>query len=191
MARQRVFTKEELLEATARLLLETGYEGFQIKALSSMLPGARSTIYDYFANKEELVAACMRQYMDRTLQACKSVSMSDPVESMKAMMNIFIEQANFHKLIQSVPHHTRLTSEQAIRDLTFVEEGHDELKTMLLELFEKAQKEGRLRKDIPSPLMASVFFHAIDTPNWMNIPAPQWAEILFSIWWNGSSSQNC
>ena len=64
MGRRHVFTRSELLDHAKRMLLEHGYEGFQLKSLSTRLPGARSTIYQYFANKEEIVAACMRRIME-------------------------------------------------------------------------------------------------------------------------------
>lgn len=50
MGRRHVFTQSELLDHAKRMLLEHGYEGFQLKSLAERLAGARSTIYQYYAN---------------------------------------------------------------------------------------------------------------------------------------------
>ncbi|WP_256701538.1 hypothetical protein [Paenibacillus sp. P3E] len=44
MGRKQAFTKSELLDQTKQLLLQHGYEGFQLKLLSQNLVGARSYI---------------------------------------------------------------------------------------------------------------------------------------------------
>ena len=54
--RKKLFTHEQLLEKTEELLLTYGYEKFHLKLLSMHLDGARSTIYSYYKNKEEIVS---------------------------------------------------------------------------------------------------------------------------------------
>ncbi|MFD7523463.1 TetR/AcrR family transcriptional regulator [Paenibacillus chitinolyticus] len=188
MARQRAFTKSELLDATERLLMERGYDGFHLKALSEMLSGARSTIYEYYANKEEIVAACMRRTMEQTIEACEGIEQLEPVAAIKKVLLIFLELSNFHTLMLAAPKIDETASDKARRDLEFLNEGHADLKKKLTALFQKAQEAGALRADIPLPVITAVFFHAIDTPNWLNVPTEEWADMLFGLWWNGGGN---
>lgn len=128
MARQRAFTKSELLDATERLLMERGYDGFHLKALSEMLSGARSTIYEYYANKEEIVAACMRRTMEQTIEACEGIEQLEPVAAIKKVLLIFLELSNFHTLMLAAPKIDETASDKARRDLEFLNEGHADLK---------------------------------------------------------------
>ncbi|MEX2415752.1 MAG: TetR/AcrR family transcriptional regulator [Paenibacillaceae bacterium] len=188
MARQRAFTKDELLDATERLLVERGYDGFHLKGLSEMLSGARSTIYEYYSNKDEIVAACMRRSMANILAACEGLENLESVTAIKKLLAIFLERANFHRLMQAAPKVDQAVSDKVKLDLIYIDKGHEELKTQLMSLFERARTEGNLKNNIPLPVIVAVFFHAIDTPNWLQLPPEQWAEQLFALWWNGGGN---
>lgn len=188
MARQRAFTKEELLVATERLLVERGYDGFHMKALSETLSGARSTIYEYYSNKDEIVAACMRRTMENILAACEGLENLQSVIAIKKLLVIFLERADFHKLMQAAPKVDQASSEKVKLDLIYIDQGHEKLKKKLMSLFERAKTEGLLNDNIPLPIIVAVFFHAIDTPNWLQLPPEQWAEQLFALWWNGGGN---
>ncbi len=190
MARARAYTREELLDAAERLLIEHGYEGLRMKHLSDTLRGARSTIYEYFANKEELVAACMRRLMENLLRAFGGLEELETLTAIKRMLVIFLERSAMHKLLSQTPKLDQAASESAKQDLLFLEQGHDMLKQEIHALFERAQVEGIMRRDIPLPAITAVFFHAIDTPNWLQLPTEQWAELLFSLWWRGADNHN-
>jgi len=190
MARQRAFTKEELLDATKELLLERGYEGFHLKGLSETLSGARSTIYEYYANKEEIVAACMLRVLNQMMASYEGVEQLPSMDAIKRTLHIFLENAGFHQLMLKAPKVDVSASAHAARDIELLERGHNELKGKLMIVFQRAQNEGLVRKDIPLPIIVSVFFHAIETPNWMGLPVEQWTEQLFSLWWTGVSAPN-
>ena len=55
MARQKKMDEAAMLRETEKLLLERGYEGFSFKALSANLDIARSTIYEYYSHKDDLI----------------------------------------------------------------------------------------------------------------------------------------
>ncbi|WP_274365183.1 TetR/AcrR family transcriptional regulator [Paenibacillus thermotolerans] len=188
MARQRAFTKEELLDATEALIIERGYEGFHLKALSEALNGARSTIYEYYSNKDEIVAACMRRTMERTLSSCEGLEGLDTVTAIKKLLYVFLSQEHLHKLIEAAKKIDETSSERARRDRQFIEDGHNKIKSILIQLLERAQTEGALKKDVPLPVIAAVFFHSIEIPNWLQLPPAQWAEQLFTIWWHGAGA---
>src|SRR5690625_958542 len=52
-----------LMKKTEKLLLEQGYGGFNFSLLSNHLNIGRSTLYEYYASKDELVADYMTELM--------------------------------------------------------------------------------------------------------------------------------
>ncbi|GFN32960.1 TetR/AcrR family transcriptional regulator [Paenibacillus xylaniclasticus] len=189
MGRKQAFTRSELLEQTKKLLLETGYEGFQLKLLSKHLVGARSTIYRYYSNKEEIVAACMRNVMEEVLDRAMAVDETDCMSALQSLLTVYLGEASLHQLLGSAHKINKLNSAAAAHDLEYVEQAHITLKKQLERLFARAQEEGCLKTDIPLPAVISVFFNLIDTPNMMNIPVPQWSELLFRMWLGGVGRQ--
>lgn len=186
MGRKQAFTKSELLDQTKRVLLEYGYEGFQLKLLSKSLVGARSTIYQYYANKEEIVAACMKRSMENVLQKASVIDETDCMNALQHLLDVYLEEASFHQLLGYAHKINKANSVAAANDLEFVEQAHVTLKNQLERLFVSAQEEGHLNTSIPLPAIIGVFFNLIDTPNMMNIPTPQWSKLLYQMWLGGA-----
>lgn len=188
MGRKQSFTAAELLETTKRLVLEHGYDGFHLKLLSEHLPGARSTIYQYYANKEEIVAACMKHVIVNVLEQASAVDETDAMSALQQLLLIYVGESQLHQLLGDAYKINTANSSAAASDLEFVEEAHVTLKLQLTRLFERAQQDQRLRNDIPLPVLVGVFFNLINTPNMLNIPTSQWSELLFQMWIGGARS---
>lgn len=187
MGRKQSFSDTELLDATRRLILEHGYDGFHLKLLSQHLSGARSTIYQYYANKEEIVAACMKRVITDVLQKTLTVDETDPMTALERLLHIYVEDSNLHQILGDV-HKIKPVNAKVVDDLAIVEESHARLKVQLSRLFERAQQEKKLRADIPLPVLVGTFFNLINTPNMMNVPVEQWSKLLFQVWIGGSCS---
>lgn len=185
MGRKQAFTKSELLDHTKRALLEYGYDGFHLKLLSKNLVGARSTIYRYYANKEEIVAACMKQVMEEVLLKASAIDETDCMDALQHLLEVYLEEASFHQLLGYAPKINKANSVAAANDLEFIEQAHITLKNQLERLFVRAQQDGHLDTSVPLPAIIGVFFNLIDTPNMMNIPTAQWSKLLFSMWLGG------
>ncbi|KWX71965.1 TetR/AcrR family transcriptional regulator [Paenibacillus jilunlii] len=186
MGRKQAFTKSELLDQTKKVLIEHGYEGFHLKLLSGNLVGARSTIYQYYANKEEIVAACMKRAMENVLQKASAIDETDCMEALQQLLTVYLEEADFHQLLGDAHKINKANSSAAANDIEFVDQAHTTLKKQLERLFVLAQQEGHLNTSIPLPVVIGVFFNLIDTPNMMNIPTPQWSRLLFQMWLGGA-----
>lgn len=186
MGRKQVFTRSELLDQTKQVLLEYGYDGFQLKLLSKRLVGARSTIYQYYANKEEIVAACMRRVMEEILEQTSAVDETDCMDALQQLLTIYLNEAGFHQLIGYAHKINKENSAAAEKDLEFVEQAHLTLKEQLERLFIRAYQEGHINPDIPLPAAMGVFFNLINTPNLMDMPVPEWSRVLYQIWLKGA-----
>jgi AcrR family transcriptional regulator len=186
MGRKQVFTRSELLDQTKKVLLEYGYDGFHLKLLSQSLAGARSTIYQYFANKEEIVAACMRRVMEDILERSSAIDETDCMDALEQLLTVYLSEAGLHQLLGYTHKVNRANSSAAAKDLEYVEEAHITLRQQLERLFARAQAEGHLNANIPLPAIIGVYFNLINTPNTMNLPISQWSKILFQLWLEGA-----
>mgnify|MGYP001371960944 CR=1 FL=1 len=142
VGRRHVFTKSELLDHTKQLLLEYGYDGFHLKTLSKRLAGARSTIYQYFANKEEIVAACMKREMEEILQRASGIDETDCMNALRQLLEIYLEDHGFHQLLGYSARIDTSRSEVAAADLAFVDQAHTTLQQQLERLFARAWRKG-------------------------------------------------
>lgn len=188
MGRKQTFTTTELLDMTKKLVLEHGYDGFNLKLLSQHLSGARSTIYQYYSNKEEIVAACMKRVIANVLEQALSIDESDPMKALEQLLLIYVEEAALHQLLGDASKINTSNSPAAAKDLEFIEDAHTTLKAQLSRLFGRAQQDKILRQDIPLPVLIGVFFNLINTPNMLNIPTSDWGRLLFQTWIGGAKS---
>ncbi|MGG3452755.1 HTH-type transcriptional repressor AcnR [compost metagenome] len=186
MARKQSYSHSELLDLTKRLVLERGYDGFNLKLLSEHLPGARSTIYQYYANKDEIIAACMKRSIGAILEKASALDETDSMRALQELLNIYLEEFQLHQLLADAYKIKTTASEAARKDIEYVESAHEFLKVQLTRLFQKAQQEKHLREDIPLPVHVGMFFNLINTPNMMNVPVPEWSRMLFQIWMGGA-----
>jgi len=178
MGRKQSYTEPELLDLTKKLVLEHGYDGFHLKLLSQHLPGARSTIYQYYANKEEIVAACMKRVITSVIEKASEIDETDTMHA--------LQELKLHQLLGDAHKINTTNSAAASRDLEVVEQAHATLKVQLTRLFQRAQQEKNLREDIPLPVLIGGFFNLINTPNMMNILTPEWSKLLFQMWMGGA-----
>jgi AcrR family transcriptional regulator len=188
MGRKQSFTETELLDTTKKLVIEHGYDGFHLKLLSQHLPGARSTIYQYYSNKEEIVAACMKRVMETVLENALAIDETDPMDALEQLLLVYVEESTLHQLLGNASKINTTNSSAAARDLEYIEEAHTTLKIQLSRLFERAHQDKSLRQDIPIPVLIGVFFNLIDTPNMLSIPTPDWGKLLFQMWIGGAKS---
>lgn len=185
MGRKPIYTKTELLDTTEKLLLERGYDGFHMKLLSEHLSGARSTIYQYYANKEEVIAACLKRAMERIMKRTETIDESDVMVAIHELLRAYIGEAKLHSLLVETTKVNIAVSDMAKEDIDFVVTSHNILKGQLMRIMQKIQQEGYLREDIPLMAMASLFFTLIETPNMLNLPSNEWADLLFKMWFEG------
>ncbi|WP_227395838.1 TetR/AcrR family transcriptional regulator [Jeotgalibacillus aurantiacus] len=191
MARQRKMDMEELMEATENLLLEKGYEGFHFKALSENLNVARSTIYEYYKNKDELITDYMNILMEQVMRRIRSLA--DQPSSflmLKELLILFMEYSQVYEMIKMRPSLDQNASPHVKEQLSKLDAQSRELFQILLVEIEKAKNEGSIRKDLPTSLIAGVFFNTVLIQNTDQIPPREWADLLFSLIEDGIKPKN-
>jgi AcrR family transcriptional regulator len=88
-------TVDTLLEATAQVLVSSGYERASTDAIAARAGVSIGTLYQYFPNKASLVAALIRQHVDEVLRLVETALAEhegSPLEStLRALIRAGIE----------------------------------------------------------------------------------------------------
>ncbi|MCZ8538418.1 TetR/AcrR family transcriptional regulator [Paenisporosarcina quisquiliarum] len=186
MARQRKMDEAEMLRETEKLLLERGYEGFSFKALSANLDIARSTIYEYYSHKDDLITDYMYILVKKVMDEMEIIaSRTTGLETMKEWLKTFMTYDQVHHMIAMRGQLDQSESEIARNRLKQMDGLHGKMFFMLSNQVNKAKELGEVRKDLPNELVASFFFHSIlaRPANDENIQG--WADMLNDIIENG------
>lgn len=177
---------QDLMAETEKLLLEKGYDGFHFKLLADRLNVARSTIYEYYASKEELVTAYMINVMNRVTAESESLAtLSSPLQHLKKLMQIFIKYSQIHQITQIIPLINRNSSPAVKSSIDRLSGDHEKLYRTIMDLIEKAKQIGEIRSDVPSSILARVYFTAIEIPNDQEWNHRDWSELIFRVLYEG------
>ncbi|TCP59559.1 TetR family transcriptional regulator [Tumebacillus sp. BK434] len=187
MAKKKV-ERGELLAATERLLVEKGYDGFNFSLLSERLGVGRSTLYDHFSNKDDLIAAYMTDAMDRIITACERLrAEADALQQIKGMITIFHAHSQIHQIVQLIPalKNAGAASEKVARALLGVQEDHQKLAGLLSEACEKAKQQNAIRQGVPTAMIAALLFQSVLLPNPQGLSTELWSEQVFDLLYHG------
>ena len=116
-------TVDSILEATARVLKKDGFDGLTTNAVAEAAGVSIGSLYQYFPNKEALVAAMVETHLDArnatTVGELQRVAMLPLAQAVRAMIELTIE--NYRKdpelkrvLIEQVPRVGRMAKVAAL-----------------------------------------------------------------------------
>lgn len=97
--------KEQILEQALDLMARHGFDGFSMRKLGSRLGVSAKTIYNYYANKDELYLVILTRGFERLFERFENVFSSnrDPMSRLKAMGSEYLafglEHANIYNLM--------------------------------------------------------------------------------------------
>ncbi|WP_243388251.1 TetR/AcrR family transcriptional regulator [Bacillus kexueae] len=179
MTRKKKFSEEEIMQATEELLLERGYDHFHFKALSERLAISRSTIYEYYANKEELIKVYMQKIMQSIFTELEQIEKEDaPLTQLKQILQLFLK---YYK-IRHVFHSQQFVFSENMRDM-FKE--FERIRMIIVQIIRRGQELELIRTDIPEDMMVNLFFYAIEMPNWQGASVEEMSENLYKIFVEG------
>ncbi len=186
MAKKKL-DEQHLMAATEELLLEKGYDAFHFKLLSDKLNVGRSTLYEYYANKEELITVYMQNVMEQILHECEQELDRDraPLEKLKQLLQIFLRYSQIHQLIQMIPMLKTSKSKTVHARLEKLNQDHENIMRVLFELLREAKERGEIRQEIPDFVIAGFLFQAIQIPNRSGQDHRGWSETIFDMMYRG------
>ncbi|MDR7315844.1 TetR/AcrR family transcriptional regulator [Brevibacillus nitrificans] len=181
MAKQKM-NINELYAATGKILVEKGYAGFHFKLVSDQLNVSRSTIYEYFSNKDELIASLMVHLMDTIMAEYEGLDrISEPLEKLRRIFDSFMKYAHLHQILLFAPFVNGESSPSVKKDLVTLRQQHHTLTSVLTEVIDACKEAGSIRPDIPSSLVASLLFQSIQIPKNKSVEDAEWSEMIFRV----------
>ncbi len=104
--------REQLLDVTAELVTEDGFQKLSIEAVAQRAGVARSLLYKHFADSSELLEAVIEREMDRALSQVSETTLANlsegpPIdlmlESLHAYLHVVRTHPNTWKLVLAPP----------------------------------------------------------------------------------------
>jgi AcrR family transcriptional regulator len=107
--REKSEVRDKILDAARELFIAEGYEGVSMRKVADKIEYTPTTIYGYFADKEDLFRQLCHEDFARLAEVFQSASVSeDPVERMQEIGKLYIDfglhYPNHYKLMFMTPH---------------------------------------------------------------------------------------
>ncbi len=159
---KRKLNKEDIFAATDALLTESGYEGFHFKPLAMLLDVGRSTIYEYYPNKEELLVAYMSHIMEAFVQDQKHISPTETVfVQLEKLIYLFMKHDRILLAIDLTPHIEKKANERVKVVLKQLWTHHHQVFDYIRKLVTAGIESGEIRQDVPAHLVETLIFQSI------------------------------
>lgn len=174
-----------LMKKTEEILLELGYGGFNFSVLSKNLGIGRSTLYEYYSSKDELIADYMTRLMDNFMKDLKAVRrILDGKEQILRLIQLMIKYAHIHHVLQMVP----LLKQDAL--LEKFKNDHLKIIEDIHAIVEDGKSQDVIRKEIPTEVLVSLLFNTINKPSSIEMDLKKWSEWIWEIIYIGIQAKD-
>jgi AcrR family transcriptional regulator len=154
--------KDRLVEKAAEMFLRLGFSRVTMNDIASEMGMSKKTLYDYFASKEELLAAMMEN--EQKVCAAKIDALVDDKK-----MDFFAKL--FDLLEASSTFHTRITGHFMLdihKSAPSIAKGCDtflkeHIPLTLRRLLQQGMEQNFIRRDIDTQLVSMVYLSAFDS----------------------------
>src|SRR5699024_3013854 len=178
---RRKLEHRELMQATEELLLEQGYGGFNFSALSTLLKIGRSTLYEYYASKDELIATYMDDLMDHYMDDLeKIVARNHAKEKLVLLIELMIKYAHIHGIINMITLLQKDSKKVQHLKEKFVQDHLVNLE-QIREIIEHGKRANVIRKEIPTDILVNMLFQTINKPQSLSMDNEAWAQWIWEI----------
>src|SRR5699024_8039981 len=177
--------RPELMKITEKLLLEQGYGGFNFSALSKLLGVGRSTLYEYYASKDELIVDYMNELMvNYTDELSVIVASENAKDQLLQLIELMIKYAHVHNVLKVIP---LLQSNSDIvinMKENFISE-HMYIVKEMSDINENGKRKLIIREDILTEVLVNLLLNTINTANYLVIYTKSWAKCICEIVYEG------
>lgn len=186
MARERKFSTEDIFNETKKLLLEHGYERYNIGLLAEKLNVTRAAIYKYYTNKDELVVDFMLHEMDEMIAQFEKVNEFEQFEEqLNSVLTTIFNSKDLHHILAFAQLIEAKDDDNVAQKLQRLNELHMEMYKPLIGLIAKGKREQLIHQELPDSIMLSFIFQSIQIPNHMNEPKETFIHSLRKLILNG------
>lgn len=179
--------KEEIARIAALLFEEKGFEKVSLLDIAGRYGKGRTTIYEYFKDKNELLAFCLEREM--SVYHEKIMSIMKAHGTLKDRMREFIKvqlvygtaHAGYSRLFRSL---SGSASGVASKTRAVIRKLHGEVYAALTREIRAAIGRGEIR-DVPVELMMQVLINATSLPIRIKADPEKISEDILALFWNG------
>lgn len=178
MSRRKTINQARLFHETEKLVMESGYGGFHFKALSERLGVARSTIYNYYTNKEELITDYMLHLLEEVV---KNMNKADSEETpLKYLIHLWSRYAHMHQMLQIMPYINQHATERVETNINRMFVLFSEMKRKIELILKAGQEKGQIRTDIQMTTLVGLIMATVQVPV-HHVSQSQWVEEVYEL----------
>lgn len=182
--------KNEIIQAAVSLFMKKGFDRVSLSDISSKINRGRTTVYEYFKNKNEILAQYLEEEMLRYHEKVidimgRNIGFKDKLmEFVSLQLEYGIHHGGFSQLFRSLSRVSRDISEKTE---IVIREKHREVYRVLTNEFSLAIKRKDIR-DMPPELVMQLLINATSLPVRSKKDQARTAEEVLSIFWSGISN---
>ncbi|MGL4523550.1 MAG: TetR/AcrR family transcriptional regulator [Bacilli bacterium] len=187
MGRKKKVEKQHLYVLLRTLLPLHGYERLTFSLLAKELEIGRSTIYEYFTNKDELIVNYMLYDMNELLERWNVIAVSNvsDIQKITQMISLFHTYSAVHQGVKAIPSVRKQADESLLLLLFELRTLHDQLFASITTTISNAIKNGTLTKECDAIAVSQFIFYSIDMPKPPHLNEEEWLLQLHNLILNG------
>jgi AcrR family transcriptional regulator len=162
-AKKREATKQDILQAAARLFAARGFDATSVEEIAEAADVAKGTFYYNFQSKEDVVIALRISADDDAVARAQSAMIAGKTDSLTILERLICEATQWS---EDNPELARVffTRGFEVMHRSFEKEKSiPRLPAVLPDLIAAAQRNGELRTDVPAALLAEAIMHIFIT----------------------------
>lgn len=179
--------KDEISRIAARLFEEKGFEKVSLARIAARYGKGRTTLYEYFKDKNELLAFCLEREMGVYLEKIMNIMRTPGAfrnklrEFIKVQLVYGAAHAGYSRLFRSL---SNSASGTAARTRVAIEKLHGEVYAVLAGEIGAAVERGEIRV-VPARLVMQLLINVTSSPVRSDAGSEKIAEDMLSVFWDG------
>lgn len=182
--------KNEIIQVAVELFTYKGFEKVAMSDLAEKMGMGRTTIYEYFRNKNEILVAYLEREMNIFYRKIM-VAISDQgtlKSKLRRVLLVGLEYANHHQGFQQLFHNlTKNNSADAQKTNAILRKQHQKIYVALADEINKAIQAKEIN-DISVDIFVQFFFNITFLPVKSKKNLTETTEEILTYFWSGISS---
>jgi AcrR family transcriptional regulator len=184
--------RDEIVRIAARLFEERGFEDVSLLDIAKHFGKGRTTIYEYFVDKNQLLAACLEQEMAVYHEKIMSIMKTQgPLrDRMREFITVQLVYGTAHtgysRLFRAL---TRNSSMLAAETRSKLGKLHAEVYSILSRQIRAAVRRGEIR-NVPVELAMQLLINATSLPIRTDADPAKVTEGILDVFWMGMRKEN-